>query len=113
MNRFYGLVGFVDTEETEPGIYEEVTKERSYYGDISRNARRFEAGGTVNGKVVANNTISIVADPYAFENFFKMRYIHWMGARWTITNIEVARPRLILTIGGEYHGVEEGSSENP
>lgn len=112
MRKFYDLVGFVDTVETEPGIYEEIASEYYYYGDILRNTRKFEAGGTVNGKVKVNNSISIVADAFAFENFFKMRYIYWMGTKWTITNIEVDRPRLILTIGDEYHGVPEGSAES-
>lgn len=30
MAKFYGAIGFADTVETEPGIYEERITERSY-----------------------------------------------------------------------------------
>ena len=49
------------------------------------------------------NEISIVADPFARENFHRMRYVVFMGAKWKITKVEVGYPRLILTIGGLYH----------
>ena len=104
MAKFYGPIGFADAVETEPGVYEERITERSYYGDTGRNARRLESSGGVNDNVNVNNQISIVADPYANQNFFQMRYIKFMGTAWKITNVEVQYPRLILTIGGVYNG---------
>ena len=103
MAKFYGPVGFADTVETEPGIYEERIIERSYYGDTGRNARRLDNSGGVNDNVNVNNQISIVADPYANQNFFQMRYVKFMGTAWKITNVEVQYPRLVLTIGGVYN----------
>ncbi len=33
-----------------------------------------------------------------------MKYVRWQGERWRITNIEIQRPRIVLTIGGIYNG---------
>ena len=106
MAKYYGAIGYAETKETSPGIWTEAITERKYYGDVIRNARRLENGEHLNDDINVNNSISIVADAFAYENFFSMRYVTWMGARWKVTNVEVQRPRLILTIGGVYNGPE-------
>ena len=103
MAKFYGVIGYAETKETAPGVWREVITERSYYGDVIRNTRRWESSEHLNDDLNVNNLISIVADAYANENFFAMRYITWMGSKWKVTNVEVQRPRLILTIGGLYN----------
>ena len=97
-------MGYAVTLEARPGIWEEKLIERNYYGDVIRNTRRLENGESVNDDVVLNNSISIVADPYAYQNILAIRYIRWMGALWKVTNVEVQSPRLLLTIGGVYNG---------
>ena len=104
MAKFYGTIGYVKTVETEPGMWEERKIERQYSGELVKNTRRLESSGGVNDNVNISNEVSIVADPYAYENFHAMRYIKFMGAKWKISNIEVRYPRLILTIGGVYNG---------
>ena len=104
MARFHGVVGYSDTVETKPGVWTETVIERVYSGDILRNTRRWEPSQQVNDNLNINNQISIVADAYAYDHFFAMRYIKWMGTLWKVTNVEVQRPRLILTIGGVYNG---------
>ena len=104
MAKFYGTIGYVNTVETEPGMWEEQKTERQYSGELVKNARRLESSGGVNDNVNISNEVSIVADPYAYENFHAMRYIKFMGAKWKISNVEVRYPRLILTIGGVYNG---------
>ena len=39
MAKFYGVIGYVVNEETVPGVWEEVVKERPYSGDILKNNR--------------------------------------------------------------------------
>lgn len=112
MAKFYGKIGYIQTVESEPGYWEEKTIEREYYGDIIRNTSRYQQDGHVNENIVINNVLSIVADPYANENFQHMRYVEWMGTKWKITNIEVQYPRLILTLGGIYHEYKTNSSES-
>lgn len=104
MAKFYGKIGYVDTTETTPGVWVEQITERNYFGDMGRNTRRLESSGNLNDNINISNEISIVADPYAYDHFHTMRYVELMGARWKITNIEVQRPRLILTLGGLYNG---------
>lgn len=104
MAKFCGLIGYEITVETEPGIYEETIVENQYYGDVIRNTRRLKEGNKVNDDVVISNQVSIIADPFANNNFHAMRYIEFMGAKWKITEVEVQYPRLILSIGGLYNG---------
>lgn len=112
MARFFGPVGFIRTEETDPvehpGVWEPVATEYEYYGDVIRNTHRWDQnGGSSNDNLILNNTISIVADSFAYENIGAMKYVKWLGECWRITNIEIQRPRLILTIGGLYNGPED------
>jgi hypothetical protein len=106
--RFHGTVGYAVDEETSPGVWTEVVTEKAYYGDVIRNARRLEAPLLVppmaNGRLTLENSFSIVADADAYANFLQFRYVEWEGIRWTITNVEVKRPRLILTIGDPWNG---------
>ena len=32
-----------------------------------------------------------------------MRYVEFLGVKWKIESVEVQYPRLILSIGGEWH----------
>lgn len=104
MAKFYGKIGYANTVETKPGVYEEQIVERSYYGDLIRNTRRLQSADQVNDDINISNEISIVADPYATNNFHTMRYAVFMGTKWEISNVEVSYPRLILTLGGVYNG---------
>ena len=103
MAKFYGEIGFGTSIETSPGLYEDQVTTRNYYGDLIKNTRRLQSSGSVNDDVNISNQISIVADPYANENFYAMRYVKFMGAKWKISDVEVQYPRLILTIGGVYN----------
>lgn len=104
--KFSGNVGFVSAQtETEPGIWESEIVEFPYKGDVIRNTRKLEQGEGVNKDVIVNNSISIMSDQYAIEHFFNIRYVVWEGVRWTVTNVEVQRPRLIFSLGGVYNGL--------
>lgn len=104
MAKWFGVIGFAETEETKPGVWTEKITERNYYGDVTRNTSRLQSSDQLNDSVNVANVISIVADPFANQNFHAMRYIEFMGANWKISNVEVQRPRLLLTIGGVYNG---------
>ena len=104
MAKFFGTVGFADSVETAPDVWTEQITERPYFGDFLRNTRRLQESGQVNDDITISNEISIVADPYARENFHTMRYIEYMGVKWKVVSVEVQYPRLILTTGGVYNG---------
>lgn len=103
MAKFYGIIGYAETVETRPGVWEEQITEKTYYGDVIRNTRRLQSTDQLNDNINVANEISIISDPFANENFHSMRYVEFMGAKWKITNVEVQYPRLILTIGGVYN----------
>lgn len=108
MARFFGRVGYGESTETESGsgVWADVITEHSYYGDIIRNTRNLQPGDNLNPeqKVSVSNIISIVADAYANDHFFAIRYVEWAGVLWTVTNVEVQSPRLLLTLGEVYNG---------
>ena len=104
MAKFYGVIGYAKTVETKPGVWKAEITEKTYFGDLIRNTRRYELNSQINDNLNIANEISIIADPYAYQNFHSMRYIEFMGTKWKVTSVEVQYPRLILTIGGVYNG---------
>lgn len=104
MARFHGEVGYGESLETAPGVWEDSITEYSYYGDVVRNTRNLDQGDKVNNDITVSNSISIVADQYAIEHFFNIKYVRWSGVLWTVTSVEVRAPRLILSLGSVYNG---------
>lgn len=101
--RYYGKIGYFDTVETKPGLFENKMIYKTYKGDVLRNYKRNRDDSKVNSDVSVNNSISIVADPYAREHFFNIKCVEWQGALWTVSSVEVQYPRLILELGGLYN----------
>lgn len=104
MSRFYGKVGYVTQEEISPGIWDDVTVEKNYKGDILQNTRRWDATEEKNDNLIISNQISIIADPFSYENFSTIKYVYLSGVRWKVNSIEIQRPRLILSLGEVYNG---------
>lgn len=104
MAKWYGIVGYAQTVETAPDVWEEQMTERPYFGDVIKNTRRLQSGDRLNDSVVVSNEISILSDPFANENFHSIRYVTFMGAKWKVSNVEVQYPRLILSVGEVYNG---------
>ena len=103
MAKFYGKIGYAITKETCPGVWEEIVEERPYFGELTRITRRLDGNDKINNDVNINHDISIVADPFAYENFHAIRYVEYLGAKWKVSSIEVKYPRLILSVGGIYN----------
>lgn len=103
MAKFYGKIGYLTTVETVPGVWEESIEERPYYGDVLNLSKKDQVNENLNDDITLNQRVSIVADPFAYENFYKMKYLEFLGTKWKITSVEVSRPRLILSAGGVYN----------
>lgn len=102
---WYGEVGYSETVETTPGVWEPQNTIRKYYGEVTRNTTRWSGNSeSTNDDLTVNSQISIVADPFANEKFYSIKWIEFMGAKWKITNVEPQPPRLLLTLGGVYTG---------
>lgn len=108
MAKWSGKIGFVMPEiEVKPGVWKpESIVEKTYYGDMLTDYRRTSTSTeTTNDELSLNNQISIVANSFAMENFYAIRYAKFMGVAWRVTSIDAnQRPRLILTLGGVYNG---------
>jgi hypothetical protein len=106
MARFFGEVGYANSVENpaDSGIWVDVITEASYYGDVIRNTRKLETGDKLNDDISVSNSISIVVDQQAIDHFFKIKYVRWAGTLWTVTDVEVQSPRLILRLGSVYNG---------
>lgn len=104
MTRFFGRIGYGESIEVQPGVHKDVITEFSYYGDVIRNARNLTPGENLNPDLSVQNSISIVADAYANEHFFAIRYVEWQGVLWTVDSVEVQSPRLLLRLGEVYNG---------
>lgn len=105
--RFYGQLGYGESSETPPGsgIWVDSITERDIYGDVAQNTRQLVPDiQSLNGDISSGSSISVVADQYAVENFLAIRFVRWDGVLWTVTNVEVRRPRLILSLGSNYNG---------
>lgn len=113
MAKFFGAVGYGETVESAPGVWDDVITEREYFGDVVRNARGLQEGDKVNDDISVDNSLSIVADAYAREHFFAMRYVRWAGALWKVSHVEVQSPRLILRLGGVYNGPTAETTGTP
>lgn len=115
MARYFGQIGYGNSIETPEGsgVWVDEITEFGYYGDVIRNTRKLDSGEGLNKDISVGNSISIVADQFAIDHFFAIRYIRWMGALWTVTNVEVKSPRLILTLGSVYNGPTPATPEPP
>lgn len=104
MAKWCGNVGYAETIETKPGIWETNIVERQYFGDVINEQWKRQQSGGVNDDINISNRISIVADPYAMNHCSIMAYVEFMGEKWKVSDINVQYPRLILTIGGVWNG---------
>lgn len=102
--KFCGLVGYAPTELDEHGVALPAIVERKYYGDVITLSSRWQTTENLNDDISVGHRISILADPYAIQNFPYIKYVEWMGTRWTVKTVTVEYPRLILTLGGVYNG---------
>lgn len=104
MPKYFGKVGFAESVETAPGIWEDRIVERSFYGDVVRDLRRLQNRTKLNDDVTITNSFSIVADKYAYANFHKIRYLEYMGTKWKVESVDASTPpRLTLDVGAVYN----------
>ena len=112
MAKYCGKVGFMTTVETARGVFQEGIEERTYYGDILRNSRRWSPQSTtIIDDIQIENQISIVADKFAEEHLGYMRYVTFSGSKYKITSASIEYPRITLTLGGLYNE-QAGSSDS-
>lgn len=103
MAKFYGKIGYTETAETDPGIWEPTIVEREYMGDISNEFWKRQNNGEINDDIELTDTISIIADPYAIQHCSSIAYVEYVGAKWKVNKVDVQYPRLLLSLGGVWN----------
>lgn len=106
MTRFSGIVGYnLGKTQVKPGVWEDNIVEKDYFGDVKNPRRQVaERDDTVHSTVTVTSIIEIVADEFAENNFFAIKYVNWKGKNWEVESLEPRRPRLLLRLGGIYNG---------
>lgn len=103
MAKYYGKIGYSLRQEAKPGVWEEIIVEKEFCGEQLNVRSKWQTSSHLNDNIDITNQLSIVADPFAMQNFYNIRYIQYLGCKWKVTAIEIQRPRLILTVGGVYN----------
>lgn len=109
MTRFAGVLGYgerVEFPAPGSGDWKNVITEHKYYGKVVRNSRRLQEDGEVNKNLTLQNSIEIVANPYARDNMDKLLYVKLRGNRWNVDECTeiTGTPRLLLRLGTLYNG---------
>ena len=106
MAKWFGKVGYTNSEKTRPGVWEDSIIEKEYFGDSIRTSRSLEGVDEIIDDIAVAVTISIVADPFAYNNFHTIKYVEYMGSKWKVKTVDPQYPRLNLILGGLYNGEE-------
>lgn len=101
--KWFGNVGYSITRETVPGVHKPSIVERPYSGDSIELNSRWQNSNDANDNLTLNMKISIIADPFAYENFSRIIYVEYMQSKWKVTSAKPDYPRIELTVGGVYN----------
>ena len=105
MSKWIGKVGFAVNSEVEPGLWVDEVIEKAYKGEMLSDRWRRQNSSGVNDNINLSNSISIIANPYAFGHCSSIVYVEIKGEKWKVTDVDASTPpRLILTVGGVYNG---------
>lgn len=113
MAKYYGKIGYIVTQETRPGVWEAIEIVKPFCGEQLNTKSKWQTSSHLNDNIDISNQLSIIADPFAYENFYNIRYVEYQGCKWQVTAVEIQRPRLILTIGGIYNGRDGQETSSP
>ncbi len=107
--KWYGEIGFREEYMESPGISTFRIISRNFYGDLLRSSWHEQQGEKINPDLQVSNRLSVVADPFLQNNFYKIAYVTYGGAKWTVSSVEQDpdRPRLTLSLGSLYLEEEE------
>lgn len=112
--RYAAKLAFRYTEEQKDsqgrpnGVFKENFVERPYKADVISLGYRNQASESVNDDFKITNKFSLLAcDAFALSHLSSIIYLDYKGIKWKVTSVDIQRPRLILTLGGEYNGIDQ------
>lgn len=107
MAKWAGVIGFAETVKGADDVSRTVIVEKKYKGDVLQNNRNADDPNKINSDFNITNRISVVAKDYMLTHLQYMRYVTWQGAKWKISSVSIAYPRVTLSIGDLYNETEE------
>ena len=110
--KWYGEIGFKEEIEEEPGVLVPKVVAKPFFGDVLRDSWKEQQADKINADLHISNKLSVVADQYLQNNFHKIAYVTFGGAKWTVSGVEVNYPRLTLDLGSLYLEEEEETDED-
>lgn len=107
--KYYDDVTFVLQHEdpNAPGVWKEYAVTKPYMGDWKRIESKWNAGSNLIDDKRVNNQLEIISDPFAVMNFTHIRYVKWMGQKWSVNTVTLRPPRIVMEIGGLYNASAE------
>ena len=112
--RYCSKIGFRFTVEQKDsqgrpnGVFKEEITEKPYKADVISYGYRNQQGEGVNDDYKINNKLSMIAcDAFTISHLNSIIYCEYLGIKWKVTSVDIQRPRLIVTLGGEYNGTSE------
>lgn len=106
--KWYGDIAFANMVETEPDVWEDQPVVKQYFGDLTRSYKSAQQGNTINQNITLGNDLSVLADPFLRQNFFKIEYVTYMGSKWKVSSVTEQWPRLTLSFGDLYNDESTG-----
>ena len=112
--KWFGEIGFNMEVEEQPGVFIPKIIKKQFYGDVIKDFWGEQQADKINADLRVSNRLSVVADPFLLNNFYKIAYVTLFGAKWTVSNVEQDpdRPRLTLSLGSIYKEEEEETDED-
>ena len=112
--RYFAKLGYRYTEEQKDsegrpnGIYKEIYIERPYKAEVMSSGYQNQQGEGINDDYKITNKFSVLAcDAFTLSHLNSIIWIEYLNVKWKVTSVDIQRPRLIISIGGEYNGVEQ------
>lgn len=102
--RWYGAIGYATDVEIKPGVWVPQIVDRKYQGSLFKNKTALQQTAEINSGITFNHSLSVIADPFAYENYYSIKYVTYLNKKWIVTNIVMEYPRMTLTLGGMYNG---------
>lgn len=104
MSKYCGYIGFSNSVEVRPGVWKDEIVEKFYIGDLLKDYRKENSNDRIVNDISISNTISIIGDEFTHLHMINVKYVTYLGVKWTVTNFDLSQsPRIILYLGGVYN----------
>ena len=111
--RYAGKIGFGTSVEKSPGVWDDEIIERDYLGDVLQSTERLDGDGRILPNYKTTTSISVLSDGVLKERYSDVRYIIFLGTRWTVSSIVHKWPRIEMFIGEVYNGPTPEPPDSP